>query len=158
MALNRLLICTGGTQSSRNVVQFGARLAALAQAEVTVMHVAKTIPAMYAGLHEMEETLEELLQTDTPLARHLRWAAGQLDGVGVQGRISLRRGLAVDEIVRESTEGGYDLVIIGAPDEGSRLRFLLSPAIASQLVNRVPCSILVARGQLRLMDREIVER
>ena len=143
-ALRRILICTAGLKSDEQVIEAGARLARAAQAHTTILHVTHPVPSMYTGLDAMEETLAELLQTDTPLAVHLREGARHLADQGVQAEIKLRHGMAHDEIVREAEQGDYDLIVMG-PNPGKGLRRLLTEDITAQVIEIAPCPVLVVR-------------
>ena len=112
--INRMLICTGGLQMAESLIEVGAVIASVSDSAATLFHVAANIPTMYTGLKSIEETLHELLQTDTPVARHLRRGAEILAEKNIQAELKLRHGSAVYEIVREIDRENYDLVIIGA--------------------------------------------
>ncbi|MCI0394820.1 MAG: universal stress protein [Chloroflexi bacterium] len=144
-ALKRILICTGGQQLGRAVVETGARLARAAGAEATLLHVTNPVPTMYTGLEAIEETLEELLHTDTPVARHLRWSAQHLAEAGVPAEMELQQGVASDEILREARQGNYDLIVIGARAAGSGLKGFLMDQVTPEVVDRAPCPVLVVR-------------
>ncbi|MCA9961800.1 MAG: universal stress protein [Anaerolineales bacterium] len=148
-ALQRVLICTGdGRRGGRSVIKAGARLAKAANAEVGLLYVTDPVPAMYAGLADMDETLPELLQSNTPLAKHLRWGSRYLVKKGVTGRLKLRQGVVADEILLEASEGHYDLVVIGARLEDSIINSLLIGSVTPHVVDRAPCSVLVVRTEL----------
>lgn len=145
--LRRILICTGGQQVSRDVVTKGARLAHAAGAEVRLLHVTDPVPGMYTGLATMEETLPEMLQSNTPIAQHLRWSAEVLAGYEITAEISLHRGIAVNEILREARESECDLMVIGAQVERATwLNELLVSTVTPQVVERAPCSVLVVKS------------
>lgn len=147
-ALRRILICTSGHSNSEMVVRNGAALARLAGAKVTLLHVTKSLPAMYTGLQEMEETLPELLQTDTPLAQHLRWASEYLVKTQVPAELKLRHGIAVDELLAETQAVSYDLMMIGSQTEHNLLNSLLLGQVTPKIIDNAPCSVLVIRGDL----------
>lgn len=144
-SLERILICTAGKIDDA-VVRTGARVARLAKAQVTLLHVTAPVPAMYTGLEAMEETLAELLQTDTPLAEHLRAAARYLADEGVEAELQLRHGAAYDEIVREARKGDYDLIVVGPGPLSGSLRRLVMDDVTMQVIDRAPCPVLVVRG------------
>ena len=146
-SLERVLICTGGADVAEPVIELGGTLAGLAHAQTTLLHVVSPVPSMYTGLGEIEETLAELLQTDTPTAQHLRYAASVLDRHGVAGELRLRYGVAADEILREALEGGYDLVVIGASGTAGRIREWLLGNVTRQIAENAPCSILVVKHE-----------
>jgi nucleotide-binding universal stress UspA family protein len=144
-SLKKILLAVGGQQNNKTVVKEGAKLALKSGAAVTVLHVTAPVPSMFTGLEQIEETLDEMLQTDTPIAQYLRWSAKYLDKKGVSGDIEIRHGSASDEIVREARQGNYDLLVIGAALALGPLRRLLVDPIASHVIERSPCSILTVR-------------
>lgn len=146
--LNRILICTGGIDVADPVIEAGAQLAGAARAQATLIHVASPIPSMYTGLQNVCETLPELLQTDTPIARHLRHGAEILDQHQVTAELKLCYGVADDEILREAHQGGYDLIVIGASGKTGRLKEWLLGNVTRQIVERAPCSVLVVKTEL----------
>lgn len=143
--LRKILISIGGQKMNKRVVRTGTSLARAANAAVTVLYVSPPVPSMYTGLEEMEETLEELLQTDTPIAKHLRWSAQYLAESGIESEIQIRRGIVADEIMREAMKGENDLVVIGAGSMEGSLKRLLMDKVTPQVVDRAPCSVLVVR-------------
>ena len=48
--LETILVCSGGHEGSKRVVNLGVELAEAADAEATLLHVTGTVPAMYTGL------------------------------------------------------------------------------------------------------------
>ena len=101
---------------------------------------------MYAGLDEMEETLPELLQTDTPLSQHLKWGAEYLLQAQVSAELKLRRGIVSDEVLAEAQDGQYDLILVGARAEYNVLSSLLMGQVAPKIIDNAPCSVLVVRS------------
>jgi nucleotide-binding universal stress UspA family protein len=99
---------------------------------------------MYTGMMEMEETLEELLETDTPLAQHLRGSADTLSKSGIEAEIKVRHGDVVEAILEETAEGQYDLVVLGET-QGQTLRGLLLGNVTQQIINRAPSAVLISK-------------
>jgi nucleotide-binding universal stress UspA family protein len=143
--LDKMLIAIGGQKMNQEVVKVGARIARASQAEVRVLYVTSPVPTMYTGLDEMEETLEELLQTDTPIARYLRWSALYLADQGLEAKLELAQGVDTDEIMRQALQGGYDLLVIGASAARGIFGRIFTEQVTPQVVERSPCSVLVVR-------------
>ena len=141
--LRRMLICTGGREIAEPVVRLSAYLAQAARARVTLLHVAGSVPSMYTGLGEIEESLAELLQTGTPLARHLRWCAETLEKHGIKAEIELRHGVVVNEILREARLGDYDLIVLGSHISTTIWQSLMLDNVTRQVVDRAQCPVLV---------------
>jgi nucleotide-binding universal stress UspA family protein len=144
-SLEHVLVCTSGADVAEPVVELGAWLAGAANARTTLLHVSSPVPSMYTGLEELEETLPELLQTDTPLARHLRRGAKILARHQVTATLKQRHGVAADEILREALEGNHDLIVIGASGTAGRLREWLLGNVTRQVVEHALCSVLVVK-------------
>ncbi len=145
--LERILICTGGLEIADPVIEMGARLAKAAGARATLLHVAAAVPSMYTGLAEIEETLPELLHTDTPIARHLRHGAEILARHQVAAELELRYGVAADEILREAHRGNYDLIVIGASGVAGRWREWLLGNVTREVVDHALRPVLVVRPE-----------
>jgi nucleotide-binding universal stress UspA family protein len=142
--LERMLVCTGGLEISDPVVNLSAKLADQAGLKATLLTVSTAVPSMYTGMEEIEETLEELLETDTPVAQHLRHSAEQLTKSGVPAEIKIRHGDVVEAILEETLEGNYDLVVLGET-EGATLRGLLLGNVTQQIINRAPSAVLISK-------------
>ncbi len=143
--LERILVCTGGLDVAEPVIETGAQLAGVANARASLLHVVSPIPSMYTGLDEIEETLPELLQTATPIARHLHHGAEILAQHQVTAELKLRYGVVTDEILREAHEGNYDLIVIGVVKTASRLKRWLLGDVTREVVDRALLPVLVVR-------------
>jgi len=146
--LEHVLICSGGSEVAEDVIQTGAWVARMMGARATLLHVVTPVPSMYTGLGELDESLSELLQTDTPVARHLRRGAMILERHDVQADVRLRYGVVADEIIREAEEGNSDLILVGASKGGAKLKRLMLGEVTEQVVERSLRSVLVVRRRL----------
>jgi len=141
--IRRMLLCTGGLQMAEPLIEVGAKFAVALDSDVTLFHVAANVPSMYTGLKTIEETLAELLKTDTPVARHLRRGAEILAENNVDAEIKLRHGSAVYEIVREIDLEDYDIVIVGASGADTRIKEWFYGNLTQEIVDAVGVPILV---------------
>jgi nucleotide-binding universal stress UspA family protein len=97
----KILICSDGKPAADNATRLGALLAAPLQAETTLLGIA-------------EKSADE-----QPLREALEKQAEWLHGKGVAPRIAIGNGEPVHQIVDETSETNYDLVIIGARRTGA---------------------------------------
>jgi nucleotide-binding universal stress UspA family protein len=148
-SLSKVLICASGTEHGHLSIWAGAALACSAGARGTVLHVVGVMPAMYVGLEQMEETLAELLQSNTEMARELRWAAQVVKAECDVSEVKLRRGIVADEILQEGQEGDYDLIVLGSSQTGGGLRRALMGNLASEVVTRAQRPVLIVRPMER---------
>jgi nucleotide-binding universal stress UspA family protein len=143
--LRNILICTGGHSASNIVIDRGLALAAATGARVSILHVASSSPSMYTGLQALDETLQDVLERDTPLSKHLRLAAERAEKAGIEAKLELRHGVVAEEILRAEEIGHYDLIVIGAPEPKHLFNRLALGSVGPQLFSSATSSILVAR-------------
>lgn len=142
----RMLVCTGGVEVAKGMVELSARLAGTANMKATLLNVAGAVPSMYTGLEEMEETIEELLVTDTPLAQHLRKCAEILTDHAIEATIEIRHGDVVEAILKEAAAGKYDLVVLGE-SRARQLSGMLMGNVTQQIINRSASAVLVYKSR-----------
>ena len=142
--LERMLVCTGGKEISQPVVELSARLATTADLEATLLNVAGAVPSMYTGIDVMDESLENLLETETPLAQHLRTSAETLSRHNISAEIKIKHGDVVEEILEEINNRDYDLVVMGEPSEQMMTRLLLGN-VTQQIINRAASAVLIVK-------------
>jgi nucleotide-binding universal stress UspA family protein len=142
--IDRILLCTACNEGDHNLIQQGAHFASSLNASVTMLHVcAGAVPTMYAGLDQIEETVEELLQTDTAYAQHLRKGVEILKENQIDSEVKIRRGIPIEEIVRETQIVNYDLVMIGSSAVHRGLKEMLLGNLANKIIDRVELPVLV---------------
>lgn len=149
--LNHILICTGGQAISEPAIDAGAQLAKACDGDVSLLHVAGAIPSMYTGLDEIEETLPELLSSETPTAQHLRRSAELLDKYVVPSQLKLRHGVVQDEILRELSLGDYDLIVTGSPESSRGLRRLLLGDVVENVIKNTSIPVLIVKKPLHIL-------
>jgi nucleotide-binding universal stress UspA family protein len=143
--LARVLICVSGTEYGHLAVWAGAGLACRAGAQATVLHVVDALPSMYTGLGQMEETLAELLQSNSEKSRELKWAAQVVRDECEISEIKLRRGIVADEMLREAKDGEHDLLVLGSSKAGGGLVRVLMGDLNREIVTRAERPVLVVR-------------
>ena len=171
-AVERILACTAGAEPGLAVVELAGRVARLTGARVTVLHVMSQLPGSpvsprVAPLQVMPQTpappkvpaahardlgasAEQLMSGDTWEGAHLRDALAILAGMDVPAVACVRHGLVVDEIVVETCEGDYGLVVVGSQPVVGWMRLLLND-VSQQIIGCTDRPVLVARtGDSRL--------
>jgi nucleotide-binding universal stress UspA family protein len=149
--LAHILICTGGQAISEPTIDAGAQLAKVCDGDVSLLHVAGAIPSMYTGLDEIEETLPELLSSETPIAQHLRRGAALLDKYVVPSQLKLRHGVVKDEILRELSLGDYDLIVTGSPESSRGFRRILYGDVVESLIKNSSLPVLIVKKPLSIL-------
>lgn len=145
--IRKILVAIGGRPASEPTMRYGTQLAHILGAQETLLHVTNPVPQMFAGLEEMEETLPELLQSDTEEGRILRKGVRMMNAQRVEGHIELRYGLVEEEIIHEAMQGDYDLIVIGSSLSAGPIGRLLMGNITRRVIDRTWRPVLVVPGQ-----------
>lgn len=148
-------------------VKLAGRVARLTGAHVAVLHVMSQLPATAVlphasplrvmlqtpappdeadmNLGDLKATADQLIRGDTRGGIHLRQALEILEGMGVLAVAHVHHRLVIDEVVAESCEVDYDLVVVGAQPTEGWMRFLLND-IGHQIISCADRPVLVAKG------------
>lgn len=143
-ALRRILVCTEGARHGSIDFERASQLAKVFGASLDVLHVVSQMGLTDAGSREIEEDLRDFLRSDAPEAEHLRDLDARLAQLGIPGRVMVRAGLVVDEVVDAVREGNHDLLVIGAHDIAAPGSSLYED-FASLILRASPVSTLVVR-------------
>ncbi len=145
--IRRILLCDSGAVVPSLLSRFTAQLADMlhGEEEITVLHVMSQITA-WPGVsdRDLQASAEELMQEQAPEGE---WLASNLQALahpGVYAQAKVRHGGVVEEILAESKENDYDLVVIGAHREAGWQRILLED-IARELIKGLERPVLVVR-------------
>ncbi|MFQ5593064.1 MAG: universal stress protein [Anaerolineae bacterium] len=144
--VKKVLATTGGHPKSKSTMSFGAELARALGATQTLLHVTNPVPQMYTGLDEMDETLPELMKSDTVEGHALREGARIMNNEEIEGHIELRHGMVEEEIIREAVKGDYDLIVVGTSVPTGTLGWLALGNITRRVIDRTQRPILVVTG------------
>lgn len=130
----RVLICVAGGEPGKDDVQFAGRLIRHFGAQATLLSV---MTPERAGQEERDWA-----------ERFLAAGVESLAALGVPGRTAIRQGGVRSEILAELTEGGADLLVLGAPLAAPHGRGALS-GVVRQLVNDISDRpVLIVRSPL----------
>ncbi|MBU0492045.1 MAG: universal stress protein [Chloroflexi bacterium] len=139
----RLLVCTSIGPTSEQPVQFAADLAQRLGAAITVFHVMSQVPVSeHAPIMDLEATADELVRNGTREGAHLSSMLALLKARGITARAVVRHGLVLDEILAETRQGGYDLLIIGSHITPG-IRSFLVENLSADIALAAPCPVLI---------------
>ncbi len=142
--IKHILLCTGCKEGDYALINQTSLLSAGLGAKVTLLHVFPgSVPSMYTGLEQIEETVDEMLQTDTSFAKYLRRGVEILKENNIESEVKIRRGIPIEEIVRETQVENYDLVVIGSSMVDQGLLEMLLGNLAVKIINRIDLPVLV---------------
>jgi nucleotide-binding universal stress UspA family protein len=145
--IHSILLCDSGAGRSSVLSRFTAQLAGLLEGkeEVTVLHVMSQISAG-PGVpgQQLRASVDELIQEHTPEGVLLGRDIQALEQPGIHPIPKVRRGLVLDEILTESRNGNYDLIVIGAHKRDKWRDFLLED-LARKILMQSDRPVLVVK-------------
>lgn len=146
-SINRILLCDSGIESPSLTSRFSAQLAGLIKdkEEITILHVMSQISAR-PGVRgrQLRAEAEELIELHVPEGELLERDTEILERLNLHPCPKVRHGLVVDEILAETRDGDYDLVVIGA-HRGEGWRRILLDDLAHQIIVQMDRPVLVVR-------------
>jgi len=144
--LKKFLVCTGGKEFIADAVQLTGRLAAVAGASVTLLHVMAEPPAIYADLVRLEEDVDRLLESKSELGINLRGQKEELERFGVPTEVHVRHGLVLYQVLAETRTGDYDLIVTGFSKARGVIRHYIMGDLTRSILNHANCPVLVVRA------------
>lgn len=127
--LRRVLLCVSAAHNpDLSGIALNKMIArAAASLEITVLHVMSQIAAApgTAARWQLDADANTLILEHTPEGMRIQKDVSALLISGANVHPKVRHGLVVDEIMAESREGSYDLIVIGANQNRGWKRFLL---------------------------------
>lgn len=160
-SLERILVWTAGEQPDDLALRLAGQMAAEVGAEVTVLHVMSQVPLRAdADVDDLERDAASLIEHKTREGQFLERALSILQEQGVPAdstEVKVRHGLTVNEIIEESEEGDFDLVVVGAlevPSEESwhELLELVQEDLAERVLMEAKRPVLIARESGKDVD------
>ncbi len=135
--LKKVLFCTGSDAPASETMKLGGEWISKTPATVGLLHV---IPIS----KEASEVRKDLKPPHDLLIER---ATKQLRDVGIKNEIITRvkHGLVVDEALKELSDGGYELLVVGSHYQPGldRWQGTLLDDITDQMLNRSSCSVLI---------------
>ena len=148
--LEKVLLCTDGSDAAHSAVKFAARLLGGSGCRVTLLMVVEQ-EALYPpvatdgmlypevvmppvdGLGEvLEQRAEGILEGNT----------GSLAEAGIEVERKVLVGSPASEIIGEAADGGYDMIILGRHGHGFFKDFLIG-SVSDRVVRHAACPVLV---------------
>jgi nucleotide-binding universal stress UspA family protein len=133
----KFLICTNGSEQAGRALRLGATIAAGCQAEVTLL-----------GIVDSPGGGSDLLDS-------LKRGQSMLEDKRVHTELISKSGNPTAEIVRQTEQVPYDLVVIGAVRKATRGRFWMS-SISYKIVKEIQPPVLIVSGSCTAPKRILI--
>jgi nucleotide-binding universal stress UspA family protein len=148
----KILLYIDGSESSITAAQFAILMAKTYGSALTAIYaVNENLLSELLGAKvfvQMEKMdYERSLEDDGK--RYLNYVAKLGEKKGVKVETILRKGVVHEEVVKEVTRGGYDLLVQGELGEVLSLRDSFYEE-GERILRKVSCAVLVARGRDRI--------
>lgn len=146
--VTKVLVCVGADAPSNTTLKLGGAWVSNTSAQIALIHVLPVKTQIAVNEH-VTGTMLKTSSPDTNEDRDilLTNSSQLLRNVGVKNDIlsRIRHGLVVEEVINELSEGGYDLLVVGAHYQPGQDRWqgTLLDDVTDQLLNRSTCSVLI---------------
>jgi nucleotide-binding universal stress UspA family protein len=131
----KILLAYDGFEHSKHALEEAAKLGSEDASTVTVVGV---IPPTARGTKSGGHSgLPPHAEDDMKIAHDF------LRERGIEAETQIRHGDPAEELIREATEGRYDVAVVGSRGLG-RLSALLLGSVSRKLVGGMPCPVVVA--------------
>jgi len=151
--MKKILVAFDGSESSIKALNLGGKLAEKFGAElclVYVAHLSDIYDLELLGKAEFTQVLESLKEGGGSFSdilkesgrKVLETAKSCLEGSVLVAKEIVQLGHPAEEIIRTAEEEGADVIVLGSH---SKRKTLLMGSVSKEVVERAPCSVLVAR-------------
>ncbi len=131
----KILLAYDGFEYSKHALEEAAKLAAEDASTVTIVGVVPpTARGTKSGGHV---ALPPHAEEDLKIAHDF------LRERGIEAETKIRHGDPAEELIREATEGGYDVAVAGSRGLGPVGQLVLG-SVSRKLVKGMPCPVVVA--------------
>jgi nucleotide-binding universal stress UspA family protein len=160
-SLQRILVWTEGKDPDELALHLTGRLASEVEVECTVLHVMSQVPLRAdADMEDLERDADALMEHKSKEGEYFEEALEILEGAGVPKKrceVLVRHGLTVNEIIKESNSGDFDLIVIGALRVSAgkswhELRERVQEDIADRVLTEARRPVLIARKPDQALD------
>ena len=140
MVFQKILVAVDGSPNSDHAADVAVEIAAKFGVQIHAVYVIQMpeVPALRAEANSSAKEGEEHAQF--VLARVAKQAGAC--GISIQGRVEY--GHVADTIVKMTTEGSFDLVILGSRGRSTPHRFLLG-SVSDAVVHHATCPVLIVK-------------
>lgn len=144
----KILVPTDFSDSSDRALQEAIDVAGKYHSKVTVLHVIdKEVPQCAADYCLPSDVVERMAkESDTASRERMQAEIGRLSGAqAVQIDFDVKHGVPSDEILKEQTEKGIDLIVMASHGRTGLARLMLG-SVADKVVKRATAPVLLVRG------------
>ena len=126
----KMLMCTDGSRHASDALRFGSLIASDVRHQVTILGVIEH-PDEERKVRRMVQRITSTLCQEAPHAQ-----------------AAIRHGHAAEEILKETEENEYDLVVVGSRGRRGITRFILG-STAARLARYCPSPVIIVKGKRR---------
>lgn len=141
--MKKLLVAVDGSKHSKRALAMAKEIGKAFESEITVVYVMEDIKKPpYTTMNKYHSQLHDTFEVEGH--KMLDAALESFKDYGHNVGKLLLKGSPGNEIVKESENGNYDLIIIGSRGLGAISRFMLG-GVSNKVVNKSKISVLVVK-------------
>lgn len=136
----KILVPVDGSRNSARALKVAIEIAKKFDGEVTLIHIYSVTTCKHAGMR-FDKCVQALRKAGAGILAH-REKKAKAEGVKVE--TLLKQGHVVEEIIKTSRDGEYDLIVVGARGL-SKIKELLLGSVSSGVTRHARCPVLVVK-------------
>lgn len=142
--MRNYLLATDGSECSLKAAKFLIDMVReQPDAQITIFHVNYTIPVYTEGILPLPvENLREFTAEDKH--KMVLDTTELFDQADIKYQVKIRDGFPASEIIQETKEGAYDLLVVGSHGYGAMDRILLG-SVSERVAEEAVCPVLVVK-------------
>ena len=138
----RILVATDGSNNSERAIVAAKTHGECVDGEITLLTVMKPVNTTYYGNISLSKIDDENIEASKQ--ELLEDALEMMEGYTGEVKTKLRKGNPADEILEESQEGGYDLIVMGSRGLGAFSRTILG-SVSNKVLNHTDTNVLTIK-------------
>lgn len=141
--MKKIIVTTDGSENSERALLEAKNYAELIQADLTVLAVANPLALWgYSGKNELSERENEILKSAGDYV--LDEALKVIDDFEGEVTPILKVGSPADEILKETEDGVYELIVMGSRGAGIFSRRMLG-SVSNKVLNHTETNVLIVK-------------
>lgn len=149
--LKRMLVCTDGSEQANEAIHCAAHITKALGAKVVLLSVSQPVEALEEpstteqGEDVKEKPKKKISEFPIPEKKYLDEGKRLFKQIGIEAKTKLVEGDAVEEILREASEGKYDLIVTGSRGF-SGLKRLIMGRVSLNVLEKAEANVLIVRN------------
>jgi len=140
LLFEKILVPLDGSENSMRALENAIHIAKKFNGKITLIHMYSISACRHAGIY-FDKCVQEIREIGAGI---LEDGEKRVKAEGVQVETLLREGHVVEEILKATREGKFNLIVMGARGI-SRIKEIVMGSVSDGVTRHAPCPVLVVK-------------